>query len=107
MLNDDTGRKIEDIVSGNVVEGQSDHCTAIRNFLCRRFETSRVVKKEFESQSIIKKEQEQLIIGYCDDYDFWVRELPAPDSYLTRGGESKVYVRSDRLTVVKLNDGAR
>jgi len=60
MLPDDTRHKIENITSGTVIEGQSDHCTAIRNSLCRSFATSNTVKKDFEGKSVTKKEQAQL-----------------------------------------------
>ena len=55
MLQDDTRSKIENITAGVVIEGQQDHCTAIRNFLSR-FETSTTVKTDFESKAIIKEE---------------------------------------------------
>jgi len=55
MLPDDTRHKIENITSGTIIEGQPDHCTAIRNSLCNRFATSNTVKKDFESKSITKK----------------------------------------------------
>ena len=64
---DDTRRKIEDIVAGNVTEGQGDTCEAVRNFLCRRFATSTTVKEDFEGRTIIKKEQAKLIDTYCDE----------------------------------------
>ena len=57
MLPDDTRHKIENIISGTIIEGQQDNCVSIRNSLCRRFATSATVKKDFESKSIIKKEQ--------------------------------------------------
>jgi hypothetical protein len=58
MLPDDTRSKIENIVAGVVIEGATDNCTSIRNFLCRRFATSRDVKEDFEGKSVVKKEQE-------------------------------------------------
>ena len=67
MIPDDTRRKIENIVEGDVIEGQPDNCAAIRNFLCRRFTTSRTVKTDFEGKSIIKEEQAFLIEAYCDE----------------------------------------
>lgn len=105
MLPYDTRRKIENIVAGNVIEGQSDSCTAIRNLLCRRFTTSNAVKEDFEGKSIIKKEQTGIIESYCTDNGLWASNLPGEENYLTRGGEAKIYIQYDNLHVVKLNDG--
>ena len=104
MLPDDTRRKIENIVAGNVIERKDDHCTAIRNILCRRFATSTTVKEDFEGKSIIKKEQAEVIEAYCDEKRLWVTSLPGEERYLTRGGEAKVYIQSDNTHVLKLND---
>ena len=51
MLMYDTRFKIGSIVSGVILEGSEDHCTAIRNVLGRRFETSKVVKADFDSKA--------------------------------------------------------
>ncbi len=103
MIQDDTRKKIENIVSGIIIEGQTDTCTTIRNFLCRRFATSTTVKDDFESRTRIKKEQDLLIQGYCTEHSLWTDEPPA-ELYLTRGGEAKIYLHTDRLHVIKLND---
>lgn len=105
MLADDTQGKIRDIASGAILEGQTDSLTTIRNFLCSRYPTSTTVKKEFESQSIIKKEQRELLIKYCDKNDFWATQLPTSQTYLTRGGEARVYLSADGKSVIKINDG--
>lgn len=66
MIQDDTRKKIENIVSGIIIEGEVDTCTAIRNLLCSRFATSTTVKNDFESRAIVKEEQARLIQVYCD-----------------------------------------
>jgi hypothetical protein len=58
MYNDDTQKKIENIIHGSVINGLKDHCTTVRNFLCASFSTSTTVKRNFESNALIKKEQE-------------------------------------------------
>jgi hypothetical protein len=100
MLPDDTRRKIKNIIDGVLVEGQSDNCTTIRNYLCQRFETSREVKKNFEGNSIIKKEQARILIEYSTENNLWFEVLP--ETYLTRGGEAKVYLEGKN--VLKIND---
>ncbi len=49
MYSDETKRKLENIIRGSLIEGDSDHCTAVRNFLCTSFSTSTTVKRDFES----------------------------------------------------------
>jgi len=104
MLPNDTRRKIENIVAGTVIEGETDYCTTIRNSFCRRFATSTTVKEDFEGKSIIKKEQALLIADFCNERNLWVTDVPSEQRYLTRGGEAKVYLHSDNLHVIKLND---
>lgn len=105
MLPNDTRRKIENITAGVVIEGQQDHCTAIRNFLCSRFATSTTVKTNFESKAISKEEQAKLLIDYSNQHNLWANDLPGEDTFLARGGEARVYLHSDNRHVIKVNDG--
>ena len=82
MLSDDTRHKIKNITEGNVIEGQQDSCTTIRNLLCKGHATSRLVKKDFEGKSIIKKEQAEIIESFCRDNYFWIKESLAEERYL-------------------------
>ena len=104
MLSDDTRHKIKNITEGNVIEGQQDSCTTIRNLLCKGYATSKSVKKDFEGKSIIKKEQAKIIESYCLNNDFWIKEIPSEERYLTCGGEAKIYLHSNNKFVIKLND---
>lgn len=102
MYNDDTKRKLENIVRGSLIEGNTDHCTTVRNFLCASFSTSTTVKKDFESKLLIKKEQESSLRNYADTHQLWISHLP--EQYLTKGGESLVYLDTATSSVVKIND---
>lgn len=104
MLPDDTRSKIENITAGVILEGQQDSCTAARNLLCRSYPTSRTVKKEFESQAIIKKKQAKDLEKFCTQHNLWVEQLPPKETFLTRGGEARVYLQEDKRHVIKLND---
>jgi len=104
MLPDDTRHKIENITSGAIIEGEPDHCPAIRNSLCRSFTTSNTVKKDFEGKAIIKEEQALSIEAYCTEHQLWYTDRPEEDRYLTRGGEAKVYLHRDNRHVIKIND---
>jgi|GEM_PF-6002359 len=55
MLSHDTRSKIKNITAGNVIEGSTDTCTEIRNYLCSSFPTSATGKKEFESKLLVKE----------------------------------------------------
>jgi hypothetical protein len=105
MLPNEIKRKLEGIIQGNVVEESTDACAAVRNFLCGRFATSRTVKKDFESKQRIKEEQAKLLEGYAIALNILIPEIPENWKYITRGGESLVYLHSDGRSVVKLNDG--
>ncbi|HMR84979.1 MAG TPA: hypothetical protein PKE30_17660 [Niabella sp.] len=102
MFNDDTKRKLAHILNGSSIEGTADNCTAARNYLCAGFSTGKTVKKNFEGQLIIKKEQEHCLKEFAQGYNLWVNQLPS--HYLTRGGESQVYLEESGTHVIKTND---
>jgi hypothetical protein len=104
FIDDDTRKRLENIVKGIVLEGQTDNCTAARNLLCASFRTSTTVKKDFEDQSRIKKEQAKFLKYHSSQKKWWVNDLPGESSFLTRGGEAKIYFAPDRRSVVKVND---
>jgi hypothetical protein len=62
MQNNGFKTAIQNIISGNVIEEQSDTLYAIRNYLCASFATNTTHKKDFDNQQRIKKEQEKFII---------------------------------------------
>ena len=57
FIDDDTRKRLENIIKGIVLEAKEDNCTAARNLLCASFRTSTTVKQDFEGQSHIKREQ--------------------------------------------------
>lgn len=104
MFDNETRRKIQNIISGISIEGQSDNCTAARNFLCAGFTTSTTVKKEFEYRAKIKEEQHKLLIRFAKENNYWLERLPTDNSYFARGGEAKVYLANNSKHVIKIND---
>jgi len=104
MISDETRQKLQKIIKGDVLEGQEDHCTAIRNLLCQSFGSDPTVKKEFESRSIVKEEQARFLKANAKDKGFWMHSLPEGCQYLTHGGESEIYLAPDQLHVIKVND---
>jgi hypothetical protein len=105
FIDDDTRKRLENIVNGAILEGAEDNCTTARNLLCASFRTSTTVKKDFEGQSRIKTEQTQFLRRHSSQKDWWVTDLPDESSFLTRGGEAKIYFAPDRRNVIKINDG--
>jgi len=100
MFSDDTRNKIKNITEGIVIEGATDNCTTVRNFLCTGFPTSTTVKTDFESKAVIKEEQAILLEQYSTKNHLWVTHLPGEDRYLTRGGEARVYLDIDNRSVI-------
>ena len=103
-IGDDTRKILKDIVTGALIEGAKDHCTIARNLLCASFRTSTTVKKDFEGQSRIKAEQAEFLKHHSSQRNWWVKVLPDENSFLTRGGEAKIYFAPDRRSVIKIND---
>ena len=101
MFSDDTKSKVENIIRGSLIEGHSDHCTAIRNFLCTGYSTSTTVKRDFESKELIKKEQSDKLREYATQNNLWIEKLP--DQFIAEGGESKVYLVDEGACVIKIN----
>jgi hypothetical protein len=104
MLPDETKQKVAYIVHGNVLEGQADTVTTIRNLLCSIYPTSGTVKEHFEDKLLVKEEQAEFLINYCKSNNLLFNTLPSDEQYITRGGEALVYLAIDRRNVIKLND---
>jgi len=101
MFSNEFKQKIQDITSGTLIKGATDHCTTIRNILTASYPTSTTVKTNFESKSIAKEEQAKFIDSYCSEKNIWTS---LPEKYLTRGGESKIYLDAGLKDVIKAND---
>lgn len=81
MFSHDTRSKIKNIITGNVIEGSEDTCTAIRNYLCSSFPTSTTVKTDFEGKLLVKKEQAQLLEAFGKKNKLWLTTLPVQDTF--------------------------
>ncbi|GGB01048.1 putative polyvalent protein kinase domain-containing protein [Puia dinghuensis] len=106
MISDEIRQKLQNIVRGELHQGQSDPCTAIRNLLCESFGASPTVKSEFESRTLIKEKQVGFLKAHAQKSGLWLESLPQGSQYLTEGGESKVYLSEDGRFVIKVNDAA-
>jgi len=104
MIPDELRKKLKNIVDGAILEGRHDSCTAVRNLLCQSFGTSPTVKSEFQSKSILKEKQARFLKANAEESDTWLDFIPAGSQYLTRGGESLVYLSLDNRHVIKCND---
>ena len=104
MISDEIRAKLQNIVRGELQEGQGDSCTAIRNFLCKSFGTGPTVKSEFTRRAILKEKQAGFLKSYAEKGNLWLDSLPPGNQYLTEGGESKVYLNDDGRSVIKVND---
>ncbi|NML20201.1 hypothetical protein HHL16_04920 [Pseudoflavitalea sp. G-6-1-2] len=104
MISDEIRKKLQNVVGGTILEGQADHCTTIRNLLCESFGANPTVKKEFQNRSILKEEQAGFLKTYAENNGLWLPSLPEGSLYLTRGGESEIYLAPDHRHVIKVND---
>lgn len=104
MISDDLRTALQNIVHGIGAQEPGNSISAIRRKLIQSFGSSRTSQKDFQSKSIRKKEQEQFLRQYAKSSGLWLGGLP-PSNYITRGGESKVYLSADGLNVLKLNNG--
>jgi hypothetical protein len=104
MISNEIREKLQDIVRGTRLQRSADRCSAVRNLLVESFGTGSTVKSEFESRAIVKKEQADFLRSWAEETGLWLSSLPPDSAYLTRGGESKVYLAADRLNVIKVND---
>ena len=104
MIADEIREKLQNIIRGELQEGQMDSCTAIRNLLCESFGTGPTVKSEFESRAILKEKQVSFLKAYAKKENLWLESLPSGSQYLTEGGEAKVYLAEDGHSVIKVND---
>lgn len=104
MISHEIRNKLQNIVNGARFEGPADNCATVRNLLIESFGTGSTVKSEFESRAIVKEKQANFLRAWGEEMGIWLENLPIGSEYLTKGGESKIYLASDRLNVIKVND---
>jgi hypothetical protein len=104
MISHEIRDKLQNIANGTRVEGPADNCATVRNLLIESFGTGSTVKSEFESRSIVKEKQASFLRTWGEEMGVWLDNLPMGSEYLTKGGESKIYLAPDRLNVIKVND---
>ena len=104
MFSKDVCDKLENIIQGVVIEESQDTCTTVRNHLCSRYTTSATVKAAFESKQPVKKDQAQYLQQLAIASGLMLPAILSEWAYLTRGGESSVYLNVGNKSVIKLND---
>jgi hypothetical protein len=104
MISDDIRAKLQNIIRGELHQGQSDACTTIRDLLCKSFGASPTVKSEFEGRAVIKEKQVGFLRSHAQKTGLWIESLPQGSQYLAEGGESKVYLSEEGKYVIKIND---
>ena len=104
MISDEIREKLQDIVSGARLKGTTDRCSTIRNILVESFGADSTVKSEFESRALLKEKQAGFLRSQARELNIWAYSLPTGSEYLTRGGESRVFLAADGFNVIKVND---
>jgi hypothetical protein len=105
MISNEVKRKLQDIVRGASLQRSTDRCSTIRSLLIGGFGADPTVKGQFESRAIVKERQNEFLRAYASQSGIWLDSLPSNMQYLTRGGESKIFMDLDKLNVIKVNDG--
>ena len=104
MISNEIREKLQNVVNGTRFAGPADNCATVRNLLVESFGTGSTVKSEFESRAIVKEKQASFLKAWAKETGIWLENLPTGSQYLTKGGESKIYLAPDRLNVIKVND---
>ncbi len=104
MIPNEIRKKLQNIIDGARFERATDSCATVRNLLIEGFGTGSTVKEAFESRAIVKEEQAHFLKSWATKTNQLLSALPAGSAYLTKGGESKVYLAADQLNVIKVND---
>ena len=104
MLSHENRQQIQDIVSGKIIESQDDPCREIRNYLCSSFGSSRLSKKDFESKRLIKEKQVESLKDFANQRQLLIDAIDPSWLYITRGGESEIYLIETEEAVRKVND---
>lgn len=104
MISDELRTGLQNIIQGVGGENPADRCAALRSLLIQSFGAGRTSQKNFESKAVLKEEQDKFLRHYSQENGLWLSDLPNPNNYLTHGGESKVYLESGGLNVIKVNN---
>ena len=104
MISNEIKAQLQYIVRGASFQGQTDRCSTIRSLLVGGFGADPTVKGQFESRAIVKERQNEFLRSYASQCGIWLATLPSQGQYLTRGGESKIFMDLDNLNVIKIND---
>jgi hypothetical protein len=105
MISNEIKEKLQYIIRGVSLQGTTDRCSAVRSLLIGGFGTDPTVKGQFQGRAIVKEKQNEFLRSYASQSGIWLASLPSQTQYLTRGGESKIFMDLDNLNVIKINDG--
>jgi hypothetical protein len=104
MISDELRAALQNIIHGTGNQESGDRISTIRRHLVQGFGPGRTSQEDFEGKSVLKKEQDQFLRDYAQTHGLCVNDIIDENTYLARGGESKVYLGSDGLHVLKLNN---
>jgi Serine/Threonine/Tyrosine Kinase found in polyvalent proteins len=105
MYDNETRRKLQDIISGKLIKGQTDNCSTARNYLSTSYTASTKVKTDFENRAKIKEEQSKVLKEFAKKFNFLLNKIPTSNKYFAKGGEAKIFLADDGRNVIKLNSG--
>ncbi|MDF2191916.1 hypothetical protein [Paraflavitalea sp. CAU 1676] len=78
MISDEIRQKLQNIIRGDVLEGEEDSCSTARNLLIASFGADPTAKREFESRSILKEEQARFLTSFAKESTPQIYRLYTP-----------------------------
>jgi hypothetical protein len=104
MLNNASKDQLSDIIAGKIFEGSGSTLQTARNYLSGSFETSKTIKRDFARFSVIKEEQTEALKEFALRNKCLLNHKQLQWTFLSEGGESKVFLNSEGTHVIKMND---
>jgi hypothetical protein len=104
MLDNAREDQLSNIISGKIFESQRSTLSAARNYLAGSFETSTKIERDFARFSIIKEAQKAALKAFALSNKCLISLHQLPCTFLSEGGESKVFLDESGTHVIKLND---
>jgi Serine/Threonine/Tyrosine Kinase found in polyvalent proteins len=104
MLDDASKDQLSDIITGKIFEGSGSTLQAARNHLAGSFKTSKTIERDFDRFSVVKEEQTQALKEFALGYKCLLNHNQLEWTFLSEGGESKVFLTKQGTHVIKMND---
>jgi hypothetical protein len=104
MLDHASKDQLSDIIAGKIFEGSGNTLQAARNYLAGSFETSKTIERDFDRFSVVKERQAEALKEFALGNKCLLNHKRPEWTFLSEGGESKVFLTKQGTHVIKMND---